>query len=53
MEGDLDAIYEIQGLLPSGTWEYPKDQDGHENSNSDRFVMVKTVTIEIKVTVEE
>ena len=47
MKGDLDAIYEIQGLLPDDSWDWP-DSD----PDSDRFIMLKTVTLDIKVTVE-
>lgn len=44
--GQLDDIYHIQGVLPHGSWDM---EDG--DPNSDRYVMLKTVTLDIKLRV--
>lgn len=51
--GQLDDIYDIQGILPSGAWEYPRDEDGFESPDSDEYIMIKTVTIKIEVKVKD
>lgn len=44
--GELDEIYVIQGLLPSGSWDW---ENG--DPRNDRFVMLKNVTLDIKIRV--
>lgn len=52
MKMHLDHIYEIQGLLPSGTWESQMEQGESEDIHGDcddTVIFLKDVTIEYKV----
>jgi hypothetical protein len=49
--GHLDEIYTLMGVLPEGTWRYELDSEGEEDPSSDRYVMLKTVTLRMEITV--
>ncbi len=44
--GELDDIYHLMGIIPSEAWGYVDD-----TPDSDLYVILKTITISIKITV--
>ncbi len=46
--GQMDEIYHIMSLIPNHVWQHVNDEP-----DTDEYVMLKTVTVETKVTIKD